>query len=376
MLLFSEVMQFLVELPSNINHLGDYSILSQRNLLNLKNIKNMYPNLILYLNSFLRYKDSVQKKVVEPELDYSTLFEFQNPEKDLQSLYIVYQLLEYFDIAAQFNSDALANFLLENTEKWTQQNPNVSEKYPMTLYCGIYLLKSAILQLILIRSKNLKKILVSLVNNYKSPIFEDTFIVYYVLLACDLLDLKLTGKLITGLIRYDESVINLEFLKRLSTTRLATTYLVFDFLKLIPSYPEAAHDAINSILADRMHDKLVYDYDIDFMPTSEAIYGDLIIHQKNDQLNDFAFRENMTYLLKNLKENLIVLDFSLTGQLSEVYYAMQFINVINHLQNYFVLSVLRNFTLGMEENLPAMQSPSVPLYPHPRNLNQLKQVNL
>ena len=202
--------------------------------------------------------------------------------------------------------------------------------------------------------------MVSLVNNYKSPIFEDTFIVYYVLLACDLLDLKLTGKLITGLIRYDESVINLEFLKRLSTTRLATTYLVFDFLKLIPSYPEAARDAINSILADRMHDKLVYDYDIDFMPTSEAIYGDLIIHQKNDRLNDFAFRENMTYLLKNLKENLIVLDFSLTGQLSEVYYAMQFINVINHLQNYFVLSVLRNFTLGMEESLPAMQSPSVP----------------
>ena len=90
MLLFSEVMQFLVELPSNIDHLGDYSILSQRNLLDLKNIKNMYPNLILYLNSFLRYKDSVQKKVVEPELDYSTLFEFQDPEKDLQSLYIVY----------------------------------------------------------------------------------------------------------------------------------------------------------------------------------------------------------------------------------------------------------------------------------------------
>ena len=359
MILFSETLQYLAELPSNIEHLAEYSILSQRNLSELKTIKKDHPQLVLYLNSFLKFKEVLHNKISTSENDYVSLFNFQDPEKDLQSLYIVFRLLETFRIEEQYQFDKIGAYLINQKENWILQNPNISEKYPMTVYCGIYLARAGNIAIDGNAVKEyLKKCLVNLVNNYKAPIFEDTFLVYYTLLACDALDLKLTGKLITGLIKTDPAIISFDALKRFSTTRLGTIFLIYDHLKIMNELPESVIKSIVQIMDSRCRENVYYDYDIDFMACTEAIYGSLIISEFANILAKYPFLQNLDFVLKSMKENLIVLDFSLTGQVSDLFYGIMFIDRFNSLQNDLPMQIIKSYIFG--QPIPTFSPPATP----------------
>ena len=111
------------------------------------------------------------------------------------------------------------------------------------------------------------------------------------------------------------------------------------------------------------------------MPSNEAIYGAFQIYGFEEKLNQFPYKENINFSTSNLKENLFMLDFDLTGQLSEIFYGVKFISLIIELPQDISVPILTNYLFGTAALVKAALSESAELpqvesiEPEPRPLD-------
>ena len=343
-LIFHELLKYFASLTSAVQSLIENQLISPDLAKELMDIRKSELKLVLYVEWFFQVLTILESKLVLADSEYATMVKFKDPEKDLQSLYLVYRLVEKLGLSDAVEMGPVGTYLQENIEQWAPQNPNINEKYPLTLFCGVHLAKSRYINLDKDKIKGiLKKLLVKVVNNFPSPAFDDTFLVYYVLRSCELLDLKLTQKLIHGLTRFEESAISEENFAKFSLSRLSTIYDIYERLNILQNLPEQFHTIVNNIIIGRTRDSQYYNFDIDFIPSPEAIFGAFHILDNRNQLDKFLFRENIQFIVRSLKDNLSLFDFGLTGQLSDVHYSIRFIEKIHDLPNDQVNAILSEY---------------------------------
>jgi hypothetical protein len=331
-ILFYEILKYLSNYPSNIKNLVSLGVLNATQLGRLDQIKAECKEYSTYFQWYFKIADTFLNKILQKELDFSDLLSFSDTERSVQSVYILYRILELLELENHLNLVPIIEFLQKNIPKWGIQNLNISEKYPMTIFAGLYLINKAQIPFNTDEvNENIKKILVSLVNNFSAPIFEDTYLVYHTVRSCLLLGLKLSEKLITGLTRLDPQIVNSRYLKNLSTARLGTIYQCYRILNVLDKMPGQIRTDIQTILQGRIKDKLVFDYDIDFLPMSEALLGSMFVSEAENTYDMFDLKEFFAFIARTINENLYILDFSLTGQLSDIYYGLK---VIEHFNNW------------------------------------------
>jgi hypothetical protein len=358
-ILFCEILKHLSSHSSNLRDLVSLGVLNAGYLTKLDQIRKENVEYNDYFEWYFRLMDTFVQKVTTNELDFRNILQFDDPERCLQSVYIVFRIMELMELQNHLDLTPVIRFLTQSSEKWGVQNLNISEKYPMTIFAGLYLLNYAKVQFDLTNiTENIKKILVNLVNNFTAPIYEDTYLTYYTIRACKILGLKLSEKLITGLLRYDEKVINIQYLRNMSTARLGTIYRCFRDLNALDKMHIPARNNIKEILETRTKDRLFYDYDIDFLPMSEAILGGVDIVEFENALNVLDLKALYLFIARNIKENLFILDFGLTGQLSDIYYALKVLDRFDGLQDKSGIKLLHQL-LFRSQGSPISTKPQV-----------------
>jgi hypothetical protein len=348
-ILFSEILQYIADYPSVLKGLVDFGLLNDDHLKKLRNIKIEDYNLVSFLGWYYTAREQIENKILNNDEDYANLLKFNDPEKDLQSFYLFYRIAELLKIENEIDFRPVMEFLLNNTEKWAIQNPNISEKYPMTMLVGIYLALTNNINLDKeYITSALKKILVKLVNSFSSPVIEDTFLTYYIINACELMELKLSSKLIDGITRYELSLLNEDLLKSFSTARLGLICEIYNKFDQYDTFPTQIKSSISKIILGRLNDESFLNYDLDFMPCTEAIYGSALHYQLENNLDNYPFQETMDFLNINIKENLSMFDLGLTGQVADIYYGLLFFEHMNTANQTLLSKHTGEFLMGIE----------------------------
>ena len=298
-------------------HLADYELVSRETIDQLANLRSVYPEFVQFLGWHFDIKEIIQNKIDIISTDFQAIFKLEKVERDLQSIYYLFNLIQYFEIELTV-PEVVNTYLREKIEEWAQRNPNVDERYPLLIYIGAKLSKNLNSGIEPNEIKqHLQQYLMTLVNKYKCPLFQETFLTYYIVETCIEMGLKLSPKLIAGLTRYSEADFPDSMLEALSTYQLFLIYETFRILDVENELKNELRLSIKNKITSRMKNHVPYNQLNDLMPTVYSIYGGLRYFESINSLNELSLLECLKATLTTLRNAKIGLDLTITSSIAE-----------------------------------------------------------
>ncbi len=330
---------------SLITNLADFELINRNTLDKIILLRTAYPEFVQFIGWYFDIKNAIQNKIQTISSDLQTVFRMEKMERDLQSIYYIYNI--FSDFKFDYNiPDIVKIYLKEKINDWSQRNPNIDERYPLVFYIGAKLTKSLNAGLDSSEIKRyLQQFLMNLVNKNKCPLFQETFLTHYIVLTCGEMGLKLSPKLITGLTRYSHDDFSDTLLENLSTYQL---YLIYETYKLLNVESELSNELrlkIKNIISSRLKNGVPLNLKNDIIPTVHSIMAGLKFYESINALNELSLVECLKSVLSVLRNAKIGLDFTITSTLADIHEGINVIEWYIKNENVIVKQTLSKFLL-------------------------------
>ncbi len=117
-LLFSEILKYYVDKENSLlRHLIDMELFDEDILERFDEIEERYPNLVTYVNWDAKLSHLLLENLFTAE-NFEKIFEFADPEVDLQTLYTMYNLALDLDLP-RVNISSAIDYLMIRTGSWS-----------------------------------------------------------------------------------------------------------------------------------------------------------------------------------------------------------------------------------------------------------------
>ncbi|MEJ2252219.1 MAG: hypothetical protein P8Y97_21475, partial [Candidatus Lokiarchaeota archaeon] len=167
-----------------------------------------------HFRHYVKTKKLIIQKFEKDKEEIESLERFKKTTDNLQLFYLIYRIIEFFNLHKTFHYQNLEEYLKNHTEKWISTLPLVSLKNPDLYYCGLYLAKHIGLE---VEEEKIKDFLVGLwneiIDEFESPIVEGTSKLYYFIKSLRLLGIEMGKDRIELLINFDAKFFEDHYLK-------------------------------------------------------------------------------------------------------------------------------------------------------------------
>ena len=344
------ILSFLAssEKKSLVSTLADFELISRSTLDNIILLRSAYPEFVQFVGWYFDIKNAIQSKIETASSDFQSIFRMEKMERDLQSIHHLSVLMSDFSLDGKI-PDMVKIFLKEKLNDWIQRNPNIDERYPLVFYIGIKLTKSLNVGIESTEIKrHLQQYLMNLVNKNKCPLFQETFLTYYIVLSCAEMGLKLSPKLIKGLTRYSQEDFPDNLLGNLSTYQL---YLIYETFKILNMENELTNELrlkIKNLLSSRLKNGVPLNLKNDIIPTVHSIMAGLKFYESINALNELSLVDCLKSVLSVLRNAKIGLDFTITSTIADISEGIKIIDWFLKNENPYVKRMLSKFLVHKE----------------------------
>ena len=303
------------------------------------------------LRNYIQIKSQIVEEFKNNKDRVESLEELQETRSQLQLLYIIYRILDFFNFDYVFDFSNIQMYLKEHKEDWLLSLPLVSLRNPDLYFCGIYLAnhldfeidKQEILDF-------LKRLIKEIVDEYNSPIMEATSQVYYVVKSYNMLEKEIPDQQKDELLKEEENYFTTEYLKDQETSDLIVILKIYKMLNEFDALDEQKVKSIEEEIDERRTEDGVKQQR-DMFVTSESDYYIVFYYymmHKLDELEDYNILES---ICPRIYRNLELLDFSKEANydlFSEIFYSCETLKLLNCIDSKFILLELAKYLFPEE----------------------------
>ncbi len=298
-------------------------------LRNLKDLIGANPEKRENLKKYIQIQEKIINKFKTNKQKIESLEDIQEPHYKLQLLYLIYRIIDFFNLQMMFDFSHIKAYLEENDE-WLTDVPLVSLKNPDIYFCGIYLAKHLGAKL---DEKKIATFLSELFEEaserYESPIIEATDGSYYYFKSTELMNIWLSFEQISNIIKSDPKFFEPDYLKNLETSQLVV------ILKLYQSLGIKKLDRETRLINEEIEIRITHDGIKQFregFDSSEATYYVLFNHYMDNTLEKLKEYDLLKNIVSRIYRNLEFLDFSIDTNydlVSELFYSCESLKLFN-----------------------------------------------
>ncbi|MFW9987244.1 MAG: hypothetical protein ACFFC3_01155 [Candidatus Odinarchaeota archaeon] len=313
--------------------LKNEGFLSIEFIMELRNLRTLIENSPEKRENFKKYiqiREKIIDKFQKNKQKIESLEDLQDPAFKLQLLYLIYRIIDFFNLQKKYNFSHIKSYLEENINEWLTDVPLVSLKNPDIYFCGIYLAKNLKANL---DDKKISDFLLNLfdeaIDRYESPLIEATDGSYYFFKSTEMIKLWLTYEQINKITKTDSKFFESNYLKNLGTSQLVVIVKLFFYLGV--SKLENEINAITEEIALRVTPEGIKQFRDGFV-SSEATYYVLFCHYMNNSLEKLKDYNLLNNIVSRIYRNLELLDFSEDTNydlVSELFYSIESLKLFN-----------------------------------------------
>ncbi|MFX0031458.1 MAG: hypothetical protein ACFE8E_09725 [Candidatus Hodarchaeota archaeon] len=328
-------------------------------LRNLKDLLDTNPEKKENLKKYIQIRETFIRKLNQNKNRIESLEDLMNPRDKLQLIYLIYRIINFFNLEKRFDFSHIKDYILNNVKEWLITIPLVTLKNPDLYFCGLFLAERLNIKL---DPEIVKRFLLELyeegTDEFEAPLVEATDGLYYFLKATHFMKLWLSGAQITRLIETDSKYFEPSYLKNLETSQLVVILKLYNLLKI----PKVEQN-VNSILEEinkRITPEGIKQYRDGFF-SSEATYYVIFSNYMNNSLENLKDYDLLDNIVSIIYRNLELLEFSADTNLdliSELIYSFESLKLFNcieteqmiiHLAKYlFPKEVVNKISLNAE----------------------------
>ncbi|MFX1377098.1 MAG: hypothetical protein ACFFA0_14930 [Promethearchaeota archaeon] len=318
-------------------------------LRNLKNLLERNPRKRENLRKYTQIQKRIINKFQENKDKIESLEDINEPEYKLQIIYLIYRIINFFDLQKKFDFSPIESYLKENIEEWLIDVPLITLKNPDIYFCGIYLAKHLGVEL---DEGKIKNFLLELYNEandrYECPIIEATDGLYYYIKSTESMKLFLSIDQIKELMKINPEFFETNHLKNLETSQLVVILKIFRHLGLKKIENES--NAIIEEIERRISPEGIKQFREGFV-SSEATYYVLFSHYMNNTLEKLKDYDILDNIVSRIYRNLELLDFSVETNfdlISELFYSLESLKLFNCIETKEMIIHLAKYLFPQE----------------------------
>lgn len=300
-LLFNEILSYFIEDSENIvDNLIQLGLIDDSIKTKLDKINKKYSRLSKFLSVPVIVRENLLNSIFK-EGALKQLFKFETPFADLRALFFIYVLSDIYGLEHRINLSPSVQFLVGEVEKWSSNMDDVSLLMPLTLYCGLYLTKGVDIDIdTSICKSSLKDMIVNAVQQQADPIFQNPYLIYFIVKSMKLLKLKLTPKFLDGLVAKTEESTKLDSIRKLSTDQLATISTLYQELGFKPKLDSQDRENFIKVFKEREQEGIYCLTQDSTKCTVESIWGSLDYFIDNKGVDQIDFGKCLEFLINEL----------------------------------------------------------------------------
>ncbi|MFX1478019.1 MAG: hypothetical protein ACFFCI_07790 [Promethearchaeota archaeon] len=303
-------------------------------LRNLKTLIEQYPEKREIFKKYIQIQERIINKLKENKEKIERLEDIKEPEYKLQLMYLIFRIIDFFNLQYMFDFSHIKSYLEENIDEWLIDVPLVTLKNPDIYFCGIYLAKHLGVRL---DEKKIKEFLINLhseaIDRYACPIIEATDGAYYFIKSTELMKLFLDLEQITCLIKPIPEFFDPSYLKDLETSQLVVILKMYRYLGVYKLEHEVS--VLSEEIERRVTSEGIKQFRDGFI-SSEATYYVLFNHFMNNTLDKLIEYDILRNVISRIYRNLELLDFSIDTNydlVSELFYSLESLKLFNCIEN-------------------------------------------
>ncbi|TFF89765.1 MAG: hypothetical protein EU548_06460 [Promethearchaeota archaeon] len=351
-IIFEKICEYLVDVESldiliELNEQAEIPIEFMVEIRDLKNLMEEYPEKRENLKKYVLTKKKVIDKFEGNKEKIENLERLKEAKDKLQIFYLVYRLIEFFNLHKTFNYESLGKYLKNHSKSWLLTLPLISLRNPDLYFCGLYLSKHIGLE---INEEKVRLFILCLwkeiIDEYESPIIEGTSKLYYYLKSLRILEIDLGKERIENLINFDERFFEDHYLKDFETSKLIVILKICNLLnidekKIGSSKVQKLENEINKRITDKgiilFRDGLI---------SSEATYYTIFYYYMKEELQNLKKLDLVESLVSRIHRNIEMITFSKGinyDLISELFYSCEALKLFNCIESKFLITSLARY---------------------------------
>jgi hypothetical protein len=335
-------------------HNGGKGFLLLEFMIELKNLRTLFeksPEKMENLRKYVRVRDIIIKKFRSNKTNIESLEDLTNSQDKLQLLYLIYRIINFFEIKSYFDFSHITQYLNDHFEDCLCDIPLITLKNPDLCFCGIYL--SQHLKVNIDREK-IKQFLEDIYDDQREEfdaiILEATDGLYYYFKSIKMANLKVSDYLIDDILKAENKFFKPTYLRDVETSQLVIILKIYNLLGILsridPQNIKTIKDEIESrITANGIKQRR------DGFVSSEATYYVLFYLYMNDSLDKLKNYDILNSIISRIYRNIEILDFSIDMShdlISEVFYSCESLRLFNCIETKEMIINLANHMFPQE----------------------------
>ncbi len=323
-------------------------------MIELRNLRTLFeksPEKMENLRKYVKIRDNIIKKFRSNKTNIESLEDLTNSQDKLQLLYLIYRIIDFYEIQSYFDFSHITQYLKEHFEDCLEDIPLITLKNPDLCFCGIYL--SQHLKIDIDREK-IKQFLEDIYEDqrdeFEAPILEATDGLYYYFKSVKMANLKVSDQLINDILKAEKRFFKPTYLRELETSQLVIILKIYSLLGILnridPQNIKALKDEIESrITVNGIKQNR------DGFVSSEATYYVLFYLYMNDSLDKLKNYDILNSIISRIYRNIEILDFSIDMShdlISEVFYSCESLRLFNCIETKEMIIHLAKFMFPQE----------------------------
>ncbi len=318
-------------------------------IVELKNLKNLFeesPEKLVNLQKYIKVRDKIIIKLCSNKEKIESLEDLKNTQEKIQLLYLIYRIIEFFNIQDFFDFSHISKYLHEHFDECLDDIPHVTLKNPDLCYCGMYLAQNLNIE---VDKQKIKEFLEDLYlenkEEFDAPIIEATDRLYYYFKSRSLLKFQLTEEQINEIITADSRFFDSIYLKDLETSQLVIVLKIYLSLGIFNKIDPRKIDALKEEIESRITPEGITQFH-DGIISSEATYYVLFLNYMSyslDKLKDF---DVLSSVVSRIYRNIELLNFSSDTNhdlISEIFYSVESLKLLNCIESKQMIIYLANY---------------------------------
>lgn len=336
-LVFEKICEYFVNIEQGqqiIINLRKEDAFPLETLIEVRQLKDAFarnPEKTENLRDYIEIEHEIIDSYQQNKEKIESLEELKETRNKLQLIYLIFRIINYFNLEKIFDFSYIKTYLTEHMDEWMRTIPLVTLKNPELYFCGIYLSHNLGIS---INKEKARAFLLDLyeefIDGFDCPIMEGTCALYYYVKSLYLLDIDLDQEKINNLIKMDSKYFKSQHLKDLETTCLVVVLKICKILGMFNQLDQSKVKAIDNEIQERIGKNVIQQHRNGFY-SSEATYYVLFYYYMRDKLEDLKVENILEDVVNRIYRNLEILDFSKDTSydlMSELFYSCESLKLL------------------------------------------------
>ncbi|TFF97777.1 MAG: hypothetical protein EU547_03335 [Promethearchaeota archaeon] len=351
-LVFEKVCEYLCQIGIGqqiIINLRQKDAFPLETLIEIRQLKDLYDkntDKVENLRDYIEIEHQIIESYKNNKEKIESLEELTETRNKIQLIYLIYRIINYFNLETLFDFSYIKKYLTENIDEWLRTIPLVTLKNPELYFCGIYLSHHLDISIDKEKVKDfLSELYLEFIDGFDSPIMESSCALYYYVKSLNLLDIELEQDKVDELIKADITYFGPNKLKELETNCLVVILKISKILGVFDQLEPEKIKKIDYEIQKRIGKNEIKQYRDGFF-SSEATYYVLFYYYMRNNFEDLRAEDLLEKIVSRIYRNLEILDFSKDTSydlMSELFYSCESLKLLNCIEERPFLLRLANY---------------------------------